>query len=70
MGELENNLEQERYLNVASMNALQGDISRLRGEMSMQQRDYQNLMAIRTALEIEVAIYRKLLQVQDTRYDP
>ena len=44
-----------------------GEIKRLLGDTSRQAEKYQNLQQTKTALDMEIAVYKKLLESEEDR---
>lgn len=64
---LEHRLGEERLQHEEERQKLEKELLRLRDEMTVQLKEYQDLMDIKTSLDMEIAAYDKLLSSEETR---
>ena len=50
------------------MNELREEIDQFRGQMIVQLQEYQDLMDIGASLDLEIGAFRKLLEVEESRF--
>jgi len=67
MGDMAQNMEDQNSAHRAQLAAKDNEIQRLLDELSHQLEEYQNLMDTKIALDMEIAVFRRLLESEEDR---
>ena len=67
LGDLAQNMEDTNSAHRAQLAAKDNEIKRLLDELSRQLEEYQNLMDTKIGLDMEIAVFRRLLESEEDR---